>query len=115
MGKGPTIDGGMSKAEYAQLQQEERKWMSQQEDKQFARMQEAEEKRLAREQAEILRQERVKEGEEAALAKMEEGISANVDAVKEAEKEEDKDIVMDFYSSLSKGKKGTNPTTARPE
>ena len=118
MGKGPVIAGGMDEAAYARLQQQEREWMAEQENVQFARMQEIEDKRIEREAAEIQRQERVKENEEAALEKLEEGISANVKAVKDAEKEEDKDIVLDFYSSLSKGgKKGgsKNLSSARPD
>lgn len=113
MGKGPTIQGGMDEEAYARLQQEEREWMASQEEAQFARMQGIEDKRVAREEAETRRQEGLRDAEERALESMEEEVSANVESVLDTEEEEDKDIVVDFYSSLSKGQTGAK--AGRPQ
>jgi hypothetical protein len=111
MGGGPTIAGGMSEEQYRKLQMEERAFMAQQEERQMKLMGEMEEKRLAREQAEIQKQERVRAREEEALGELEAGIGEEVTGLKAAEEEEDKDIVMDFYGSLAKGQdnKGSRP------
>jgi hypothetical protein len=106
MGAGPTIDGGMTQAEYRELQMEERQFMSQQEEKQMALMQEMEEKRLQREQAEAAKQTRLREKEEEALGALEQAVTEEVDALDKADKDEDKDLVMDFYGSLAKNTPG---------
>jgi len=115
-GSGPTIDGGMTEEQYKKLQLDERKFMSEQEDKQMARMEEMEDKRVQREENEMLRQERVRERENEALEEMENKLSSNIDAMVDAEDEEDKDISIDFYSSLAKGNTRSNTAKgARPQ
>jgi len=111
-GGGPTIAGGMTEEQYRSLQMEERAFMAQQEERQMKLMNEMEEKRLAREQAEMQKQERVRAQEEQALSELEAGITEEVTGLKAAEEEQDKDIVMDFYGSLAKGPKGPE---GRPE
>lgn len=101
-GSAPTIDGGMTEEQYKKLQLEERKFMAEQEDKQMARMEEMEDKRVAREQAEVNRQERVRERESEALEQMEDSLNTNIESLTDAEDDEDKDITIDFYSSLAK-------------
>lgn len=103
MGGGPTISGGMTEEQYKKLQMEERAYMAQQEERQMQLMNEMEEKRVQREQAEIQKQERMRTAEEEALGRLEEGITEEVTGLKTAEEEEDKDIVMDFYGSLAQG------------
>lgn len=105
MGGGPTVSGGMSEAQYKQIQMEERQFMAQQEERQMKLMNEQEEKRALREQAEIQRQEGLRSKEEEALSKLEEGIAGEIEGLDEADKEEDKDIVMDFYGSLAQNDK----------
>ena len=105
MGGGPTIAGGMSEAQYRQLQMEERQFMADQENRQMKLMQDMEDKRLQREQAEMQRQEGLREAEEEALRKLESGISEEITGISDADKEEDKDIVMDFYGSLAQSGK----------
>ena len=116
MGGGPTIAGGMSEEQYRKLQMEEREYMAQQEERQMQLMNEQEEKRLQREQAEMRKQEKQRTAEEEALSRLEAGINEEVTGLKDAELEEDKDIVMDFYGSLAKGQKGQGNTVGgRPE
>lgn len=106
MGGGPTIDGGMTEAQYAKLQMEERKFMSEQEERQMSLMGDIEDKRTEREQAEIQKQERLRANEEEALSDLETNISDEVDAGMLDDEEEDKDVVMDFYGSLAENNKG---------
>ena len=51
MGGAPTIDGGMTQAEYRQLQGEERQWQSELEDKKYERALEMEQKQREYEDA----------------------------------------------------------------
>lgn len=106
MGGGPVIDGGMTEEQYAKLQMEERKFMSEQEERQMALMGDIEDRRTEREQAEIQKQERLRENEEEALSDLETNISDEVDASLLDDDEEDKDVVMDFYGSLAENSKG---------
>lgn len=87
----------------AAAQEADRKFRRESEERQLAMMNAMEDKRVAREQAELARQDRVRENEAAALEKMEAASTANSEAVTKALKEEDKDVVMDFYSSLASG------------
>jgi hypothetical protein len=112
MGGGPTIDGGMTEAQYAKLQMEERKFMSEQEERQMALMGDIEDKRTEREQAEIQKQERLRANEEEALSDLETNISDEVDAGMLDDDEEDKDVVMDFYGSLAENNKGAGGSGA---
>lgn len=112
MGGGPTIDGGMTEAQYAKLQMEERKFMSEQEERQMALMGDIEDKRTEREQAEIQKQERLRANEEEALSDLETNISDEVDAGMLDDEEEDKDVVMDFYGSLAENNKGAGGSGA---
>ena len=106
MGGGPSIDGGMTEAQYAKLQMEERKFMSEQEERQMTLMGEMEDKRTERERAEIQKQERLRANEEEALSDLETNISDEVDAGMLDDEKEDKDVVMDFYGSLAENSKG---------
>lgn len=100
-GGGPVrVDGGMDEEAYRRLQSEERAFMAEQEDRQLQLMNEMEESRIAREQADINRQARVRENEENALEQMESALSDNVAAITDDQDDEDNDIVMDFYGSL---------------
>lgn len=100
-GGGPVrVDGGMDEEAYRRLQMEERTFMAEQEERQMQLMNEMEDARMQREQAEINRQERVRENEESALERMESALSDNVTAITTDLKDEDKDIVLDFYGSL---------------
>ncbi len=94
------VDGGMDEEAYRRLQMEERAFMAEQEERQLALMNEMEESRIAREQADINRQARVRENEENALEQMESALSDNVEAITTDQDDEDNDIVMDFYGSL---------------
>lgn len=111
-GGAPSVAGGMTEMQYRQLQMEERAFMAQQEERQMQLMNEMEEKRLEREQAEMQKQERLRTAEEEALGRLEEGITEEVTGLKTSEEDEDKDIVMDFYGSLAKG---SDSTKGRPE
>lgn len=113
MGGGPTIAGGMNEMQYRQLQMEERQFMADQENRQMKLMQDMEDKRLQREQAEMQRQEGLREAEEEALRKLESGISEEITNIGDDDKEEDKDLVMDFYGSLAQG--GKPNETASPK
>ena len=107
-GGAPQVSGGMTEEQYRKLQMEERAFMAQQEERQMQLMNEMEQKRVEREQAEMQKQERLRSQEEEALGKLEAGITEEVTGLKADEEEMDKDIVMDFYGSLAKGqdKKG---------
>tara|TARA_R110002012_G_scaffold175938_1_gene340783 strand:+ start:1838 stop:2260 length:423 start_codon:yes stop_codon:yes gene_type:complete len=102
MGGSPSIDGGMTEEQYRQLQLDERAFMADQEERQMMLMNEMEDKRTQREQAEMKRQERMRSKEEEALSDLESSITDEVKGLDEAGKSEDKDIVMDFYGSLAK-------------
>ena len=97
------IDGGMDEASYARLQQEEREFLAAQEERQMGMMNEMEEARVARQEAEIQRQDKVRENEANALENMEAKLSDNVEAINTDLEEEDNDIVLDFYNSLQEG------------
>lgn len=100
-GGGPVrVDGGMDEEAYRRLQMEEREFMAEQEERQMQLMNEMEDARIAREQADINRQERVRENEANALEQMESSLSDNVAAITSDQDQEDTDIVMDFYGSL---------------
>jgi len=106
MGGGPTIDGGMTEAEYSRLQMEERQFMAEQEERQLALMSEMEDKRVQREQAESAKQDRLREKEEEALSALESAVTTEVEGLGKGDKEEDSDLVMDFYGSLAKNTPG---------
>jgi len=98
-----SVDGGMDEEAYARLQQEEREFLSAQEERQMAMMNEMEDARVQRQDQEILRQDKVRENEANALENMESALTDNVDAVNASLEEEDNDIVLDFYNSLQEG------------
>tara|TARA_R110001606_G_scaffold279805_3_gene428364 strand:+ start:1863 stop:2192 length:330 start_codon:yes stop_codon:yes gene_type:complete len=81
----------------------DRKYRAESEERQMVMMNEMEDKRVMREQAEINRQERVRENEGNALQALETSISENSEAVIQAEEEMDNDITIDFYNSLAGG------------
>ena len=89
--------------DYAAMNAADREYREASEERQMTMMNEMEDKRVAREQAEIARQERVRENEGAALQQLESNITANSEAVMNAEEEEDNDITIDFYNSLAQG------------
>lgn len=95
-----SIPGG---PDYAAAQASDREYRDASEERQMAMMNEMEDKRVAREQAEIARQERVRENESNALQSLESDITANSEALMNAEEEQDNDITIDFYNSLAKG------------
>jgi hypothetical protein len=97
------VDGGMDEASYARLQQEEREFLAAQEERQMGMMNDMEDARVARQEAEIQRQDRVRENEANALENMESQLSDNVEAINTDLEEEDNDIVLDFYNSLQEG------------
>ena len=71
--------------------------------RQIKLMNDIEDRRVEREQAEINRQQRVREQEENALQELERSITENSEAMTKFQKEEDKDIVIDFWKSLQVG------------
>ena len=89
--------------DYAAMQEADRRYRQESEERQMAMMNEMEEKRLEREAAEVRRQERVRENEQSALQQLESSITEQSEAMQKLEKEKDKDIVMDFYNSLAAG------------
>jgi len=89
--------------DYAAMQEADRLYRAESEERQLALMNDMEDKRIAREQAEINRQERVRENEENALERMENDISSQSEAVQKSLEEDDNDIVMDFFNSLAEG------------
>lgn len=98
-----SVDGGMDEEAYARLQQEEREFLGAQEDRQMTMMNEMETARVERQTAEMNRQEKVRTNEANALESMENQLTDNVDAINTDLAEEDDDIVLDFYSSLTEG------------
>lgn len=115
MGGGPTVEGGMTEQQYRKLQMEERQFMSEQEEKQLALMGEMEDKRVQREQAEIKKQERLREKEEEALTDLERAVSDEIEGLTDSDKDEDKDIVMDFFGSLAKNTPGATGPYKLPD
>ena len=85
------------------MAQADREYRAASEERQMAMMNEMEDKRAEREQAEINRQDRVRENEENALETLENSISENSEAVTKFQKDQDKDVVLDFYNSLASG------------
>ncbi len=89
--------------DYEAMAQADREYRQQSEERQLAMMNDMEDKRVEREQAEINRQDRVRQNEEDALENLENTISENSEAVTKFQKEQDKDVVLDFYNSLASG------------
>ncbi len=89
--------------DYAAAQASDRAYKAASEERQMAMMNEMEDKRIQREQAEISRQERVRENESSALQNLESDISANSEALINAEEEKDNDITIDFFKALAQG------------
>lgn len=89
--------------DYAAMQEADRRYRAESEERQMAMMKDMEDRRVQREQAEMQRQERVREQEENALQDLERGITEQSEAVMKAEEELDKDITIDFYKSLAQG------------
>lgn len=97
------VDGGMDEEAYNRLQQEERAFLSAQEELQMSMMNDMEDARVARQEAEIMRQDKVRQNEADALENMESKLSDNVESINTSLEEEDDDIVLDFYNSLQEG------------
>ena len=69
-----------------------------------------EDKRVQREASEIRRQDRVRENELSALETLDNSITENTESVTKFEDDKDKDVVIDFYDSLSQGQgQGVRP------
>lgn len=100
---GPTVQGGMDEEAYARLQAEERAFQAEQSELSHTRALEIQAAEREREAAAVGREERIRQAEEDALEKMENEVGDNITAMNKAEADLDKDIVMDFYSSLAKG------------
>ena len=66
-------------------------------------MNDMEDARVARQEAEIMRQDKVRQNEADALENMESKLSDNVESINTSLEEEDDDIVLDFYNSLQEG------------
>lgn len=87
-GGSPTIDGGMTQAEYRQLQQEEREWQEALEDKKYQRAVQYEMEQREYEQSREEQLEAQKRAEELALEQGEMAIQGEILAQDEDEDEE---------------------------
>jgi hypothetical protein len=100
MGGTPTVDGGMTEAQYAGLQQEEREWQAEMEADKYdqAMAYEKEQRDYDASQKESL--EAQKNAEELAIEQGELAIQSEVKAQVDAEDDED-NMDADFYDSLA--------------
>lgn len=99
----------MPETDWAAMKEDDRRYRQESEERQLAMMNEMEDKRIAREQAELSRQERVRENEASALADLEANITEQSEAVQKFEDEKDTDVTIDFFNSLQMGQAGKRP------
>ena len=103
---GTKVSGGMSEAATRRLQNEERAWQQQQTELAYQRQKEMQAESEERAAAASEREARIEEAENDALQAMEKQVTDEIEAQKKTEDEKDKDITLDFYSSLAQGSAG---------
>lgn len=111
MGAAPSIDGGMTEAEYKKLQMEEREFQAGLEKEAYARAEESEAKRLSMEETNKEQLAAQEDAEKNAIQQSELALQGEL-----ADMDDDDDDnlgAVDFYGALSQGQASTD--TDRPE
>ncbi len=111
MGSSPTVDGGMTEEQYAQLQQEEREWQAEMEAEKYDQAMQYEQEQREYEQGQKEALEAQKNAEELAIEQGELAIQSEVTAQGEAEEDED-NMDASFYDSLANN---SSMNETRPE
>lgn len=111
MGAAPSIDGGMTEAQYKSLQMEERQFQAKLEEDAYARAEESEAKRVEMEEANQQRLASQEDAEKLAVQQSEMALQGEVSKLDEEEAQGNMGAI-DFYGALSKGQSSETP---RPE
>lgn len=115
MGGGPTISGGMSQAEYQQLLMEQRKYAEEADIKREQKLKEYETQRLQAEKDLLTAQKMAEQEMISSQQEAEKQISEEIQASDEEEKAKANTLGSSFYDSLYKGLYGQSGQSERPQ